>query len=211
MTTATPARPITARAFLFGDTDLISALQTSGAAETVRQELQGFAQTTRDEAVRELGKISAELLDQLDLTQLVLGAWSTHAALRAAGQRTVAAPQSEELVDLARHRVTLDQQPSIDLLVNGTPVATVHFGLSLVIDIAALTATVRAGRLIGLRVGRCNVDAGVSIESKSVASRQAELPLHLSLRLGSGIALVANAPPVASPGVSPVREIRLVP
>lgn len=204
MTTATPTQPVTVRAFLFGDADLVSALQTSGAADIMRQQLEGFAQTTRDEAVRELGKISAELLDKLDLTQLVLSAWRTHAALKAAGQRTVTAPQSEELVDLLKHRVTFDNQPSIDLLVNGTRVASVHFALSLVIDVEALTATVRAGRLIGLRVGRCALNASVSIEGIKVASRQGPLPLPLSLGLGSGIALVANAPPVP-PGQRPPR------
>lgn len=189
MTTAAAAQPLTARAFLFGDTDLVQAMQTTGVADTVRQELGGFTQVTRDEAVRELGKLSAELLN-LDLTQLLLGAWSRYAALREAGQRTSASPESEELVELLSHRVTLDNQPSIELLVNGKRVATVHFVLMLRITVEALTATIRAGKLIGLRAGRCDFDASVSIEGITVANRRAQLELPFSVRLGSGIALV---------------------
>lgn len=189
MTTAAATQPLTARAFLFADTDLVQAMKTSGVADTVRQELGGFRQVTRDEAVRELGKISAELLE-LDLTQVLLGAWSTYAALREAGQRTSANPESEELVELLSHRVTLDNRPSIELLVNGKRVATVHFVLMLQITVEALTATIRTGKLIGLRVGRCDFDASVSIEGKIVASRRTQLELPFSARLGSGIALV---------------------
>ncbi len=188
MTTATATQPLTARAFLFGDADLVQAMQTSGVADTVRQELGGFTQVTRDEAVRELGKIGAEVLD-LDLTQLLLGAWSRYAALTEAGQRTAAAPGSEELVELLSHRVTLDHRPSIELLVNGKRVATVHVVLMLQVTVEALTATVRAGKLIGLRVGRCDFDASVSIEGMTLASRRAQLELPFSVRLGSGIAL----------------------
>jgi hypothetical protein len=189
MTTATAIEPITARVFLFGDTDLVQAMQTSGVADTVRQELGGFTQTTRDEAVQQLAKISAELLD-LDLAVVLLGAWSRYAALKEAGQRTAVASESEEIVDLLSHRVTIDNQPSIDLLVNGNHVATVRFVLILQVTVQAVTATIRRGRLIELHAGRCDFDASVSIEGNTVARRCAQLKLPFSMRLGSGIPLV---------------------
>jgi hypothetical protein len=77
-------------------------------------------------------------------------------------------------------------------LVNGIRVATVRLALSLVIDIQALTATVRRGSLTALQVGRRGLDGSVSIEGKMVAHRQAQLQLPLSLRLGSGIAILAG-------------------
>jgi hypothetical protein len=195
-TTAPPSEAITASAVLFGDSDLMAALEASGAAGVVQRELASFTQTTCDEAVSVVGRICAELMS-LDLTDLILGAWTTCAALRAAAQRTVGTPRSEELVELLSHRVTFDNQPSIDLLVNGVLVATVRLALSLVIDIQALTATVRHGCLIALQVGRCDLDGSVSIEGKMVAHRQAQLQLPFSLRLGSGVAILADrsAPP----------------
>ena len=189
MTTATAIEPITARVFLFGDTDLVRAMQTSGVSDTVRQELGGFSRATHDEAVQQLAKISAEVLD-IDLATVLLGAWSRYAALKEAGRRTAAAPETEELVDLLSHRVTIDHQPSIDLLVNGRRVATVRFILLLQVTVEALTATIRRGGLIGLRAGRCDFEASVSIEGKTVARRHQQLTLPFSMRLGSGIQLV---------------------
>jgi len=189
MTTPAAVEPITARVFLFGGTDLVRAMQTSGAADTLRQELGGFARTTQDEAVQQLAKISAEALD-IDLAMALLGAWSRYAAVREAGRRTAAAPESEELVELLYHRITIDHQPSIDLLVNGKLVATVRFILLLQVRVEALTAIIRRGWLIGLRAGRCDFEASVSIEGNIVARRHAQLTLPFSMRLGSGIQLV---------------------
>lgn len=167
----------------------MSALESSGVTTTVSEELGGFAQTTRDEAVRQIGKVGSELLD-VDLTQLVLDAWRTHAELQAAGERTLRAPRSEELVDLVSHEITLEDKPSIDLLVNDRRIATLHLTLSLAIDVEALTAIVKGGRLTGVRVGRCSVDGRISIDDRCVADHRAELQLPFSLRLGSGVSLV---------------------
>jgi hypothetical protein len=179
-------QPITARVFLFGDKDLVKAIQASGLEKSLRDEFAGFTRATRDEALRELGKLSGELLD-LDLTTAMLGAWSRYAALKEAGRRTLAAPETEELVELLAHRMTLDHQPLIDLLVNGKRVATVHFVLMLEIAVEALSAVVRSGYLVGARVGRCIFDGSVSIEGKRVARRKAQLDLPFSIQLGSGI------------------------
>lgn len=188
MTTAAAVEPITARVFLFGNADLVQAVETSGVADVLRQELGGFSRATRDEAVQQLARISAEVLD-VDLAMALLGAWSRYAALKQAGRRTAAAPESEELVELLSHRVTIDHQPSIDLLVNGKPVTTVRFMLLLQVTVEALTATVRRGRLVGLRAGRCDVEASARIAGYTVASRHARLTLPFSMRLGSGIQL----------------------
>lgn len=188
---------MTAEAFLFDDTDLVSALQASGIDDMVRGEVEGFGQHTRDELIQEVGKLGGELL-HLDVTQLLLDAWSKLAELRAAGERTVAATESEEVVDLLSHRVTLEDRPSIELLVNGSRIGELRFLLLLEIDVEALAATVRRGRLIGLRVGRCDLRASLTIEDKPIASRRAQFELPVSVRLGSGIALVDVAPRVPS-------------
>jgi len=89
-----------------------------------------------------------------------------------------------------KNGITIDHQPSIDLLVNGKLVATVRFILLLQVRVEALTAIIRRGWLIGLRVGRCDFEASVSIEGTTVARRHAQLTLPFSMRLGSGIQLV---------------------
>lgn len=192
MTTAPANQQITIGNFLCGEDGLRPALQASGAADQIREQLTRFTEPTRSEAVAEVEKISADILN-LDIGDVLVGALAEYAALRAAGQRTAADTEASELVELVSHEISLNNQPSIDLLVDGVPVATVHLTLSLLIDVQAMTATVRAGRLTALRVGRCDVRASISVEGTTVASKQGELRLPVSLPVGSGIPLTASA------------------
>ena len=64
-----------------------------------------------------------------------------------------------EVVQLATHRVSTTHRPSVDVMVNGARLTTVHCELSLVLEIEALTATVRHARLVALGGGRSTVTA----------------------------------------------------
>lgn len=188
MTTAPASQPFTSGSFVFADIGVASALEASGAADVVRRQLAGFTQATRNEAVKEVERITAEVTN-LNLVDIIVGAVGTYGELRDAGRRTIGAPDSAEFVELVGHQVTLQNQPSIQLIVNGKQVATVHLLLSLVIDIQALTAVVRHGRLTALQIGRCDVEAFVGIEGTTVVRRQAQLQLPGSIPLGTGIPL----------------------
>ncbi len=115
--------------------------------------------------------------------------WRKHADLTAAARRTLAARGSTDLVDLASHRVTAGQEPYVSLLVDGHRVATVRFGLSLVFEISALLAEVKAGRLAALHSGRCEVTGALAIQDINTIPRQAHvdmpgmIPLHEGIRL----------------------------
>ena len=154
----------------------------------MRRQLASFTQATRNEAVKEVERITAEVTN-LNLVDIIVGAVSTYGELRDAGRRTIGTPDSAEFVELVGHQVTLQNQPSIQLIVNGKQVATVNLLLSLVIDIQALTAVVRHGRLTALQIGRCDVGAFVGIEGTTVVRRQAQLQLPGSIPLGTGIPL----------------------
>jgi hypothetical protein len=198
MTTASASQPITTGGLLFGDSGIGSALQASGAADAIREKLANFTDVTRNEAVQEFGRISADLLD-LNLADVLLGALSTYEELRAAGRRTLNAPDSEEFVELLSHQVTLHNRPSIALLINGAEAATVHLVLSLVMNIQALTAVVREGRLTALRVGRSDIDASISVEGTTVARKLVQLQLPVSVPTGTGLPLTDSAPDATQP------------
>ncbi len=194
MTPDAATEPVTIQRFLLGNGDLTVALQASDAAADVRQHLGGFAHATMDAAVREVGAIGAALLDR-DLGQVLLDAWAAHRSLVAAGERTLTDPRGEEIVDLGPHQVTLDDEPEIDVVVNGSAIATITLTLSLEIQVKSLTAVVRMGRLVAATAGPFDVDASISIEGQTVASREAQLHLPIPLPVGSGIDLTAAARP----------------
>jgi hypothetical protein len=185
---AMPDQPQTALDVLFDGTDIATALQASGACDVVRGRLADFTEATRDQAVHEVERISAGFLN-LSLADVIIGALVSYVRLQEAARRTAAAPETEELVELISHEVDLDNRPSIELLVDGTQVATVRMLLSLVITIEALTATVREGRLVTVQIGSCDIDATLCIEGVPVASKQAKLQLPARLALDPGITL----------------------
>jgi hypothetical protein len=199
MTPEAAAEPITIQKFLLGNGDLTVALQASDASADVRQHLGGFAHATMDAAVREVGEIGAALLDR-DIGQVLLDAWAAHRALVAAGERTLTDPGGEEIVDLGPHQVTLDDEPEIDVVVNGSTIATITLTLSLEIQVKALTAVVRKGRLVAVTAGPFDVDASIKVEGQTVARREAQLHLPIPLPVGSGIDLTVAARPAAELG-----------
>lgn len=191
MTTAQANQWFGSQESLFSSTDIASALETSGVADVVRGQLRGFTQATRSQAVKEVERITAELTD-LNPVQFIVDALSTYHELREAGRRTINEPDSAELVELIEHQVTFQHQPLIKVVVNGKQIATLHMLLSLVFEIQALTATVRAGRLTALQIGRCDAMGSVGIEGKPIAHRHAQVKLPASIPLGAGVPLTTH-------------------
>lgn len=198
MTTyATPLQPLTARIFMFGGKeDAVAALSdamTSGdLASAMGGALKNVSEGVRNAAVHELSTVSADLLD-LDLASVLVAGWCKYSALTAAARRTVAAPGSEELVEIVSHRITAAHHPYVELLVNGVRVTTVDLGLELQFDIKALVAAVRSGKLVALHSGKCDITATLSIENINVATRHGQIELPLAIQLEGGVPLLSEA------------------
>jgi hypothetical protein len=144
--------------------------------------------------------VASGVLD-LDVVDLVVGGWRKHAALVEAARRTLAVPGTEQVVDLASHRITSVHRPYLTVLVDDVQVAKVDFELTVVFDVKALVAVVRAGRLVALRGGQCEVAATFAAEGILLAQQRRQLDLNARLPLGAGIQLAvrdANLSPVAN-------------
>ena len=159
--------------------------------EDLGRALENVPATLREAAVRETTSAAMGLLD-VDLIGLLVSGWQKHREVIAAARRTVDAPGSLELVDLATHQITVTQHPAVNLLVDNHRVATVEVGLSVVFDVSALVAGIRGGRLVAVHSGRCDVTATLAIQGTEVISRQVHLELPGIIPLGQGIRLLAG-------------------
>jgi hypothetical protein len=151
--------------------------------------VENLPKAIRQSAVREIANKAADLLD-IDLVGLLVTGWRKQHDLTAAARRTMAAPGSVELVDLAAHQITTTQRPAVAIFVNGHRVATLQLGLSVVFDVSALVAGISTGRLVALHSGRCNITATLAIQGTNVVTRHAELELPGVIPLRPGIPLV---------------------
>ena len=170
---------------------VVPELLPPGATGDLGRALENVPATLREAAVRETTNAAKGLLD-VDLTRFLVSGWQKHREVIAAARRTVAAPGSIELVDLATHQITATQRPAVNLLVDNHRVATLELGLSVVFDISALVAGIRGGRLVTVHSGRCDVTATLTIQDTKVISRQVHLKLPGIIPLGQGIRLVAD-------------------
>jgi len=170
---------------------VVPELLSPGATGDLGRALENVPATLREAAVRETTNAAKALLD-VDLASFLVSGWQKHREMIAAARRTVAAPGSIELVDLATHQITATQRPAVNLLVDNHRVATVELGLSVVFDISALVAGIRGGRLVAVHSGRCDVTATLAIQDTKVISRQVVFELPGIIPLGRGIALLAD-------------------
>jgi hypothetical protein len=206
MTTSTAAEPLTVRAVLFADTGvdpaaaLAQSMDAGGVTAQVLRSVGGLSSAAQDEVKRQVAVVAGGVLD-LDVVDLVVGGWHKHAALVAAARRTLAVPGSEEIVDLASHRIRSVHRPYVAVLIDDVQVAKIDFELTVIFDFKALVAVVRAGRLVALRGGQCEVTAMFAAEGILLAQQRRRLDMNARLPLGVGIQLAvrdADMPPVAN-------------
>jgi hypothetical protein len=194
MTPAVQDRPSTTLDLLFSPGEdapgaLARQILPAGAGGDLGRALENLPTVTRQAAIREATTAAAGLLD-VDLIGLLVAGWREHHDLTAAARRTLAAPGSTELVDLATHQITTTQQPSVSIMVDGHRVATVQLDLSVVFDVSALVAGISAGRLVALHSGRCDITATLAIQGTDVLTRRAHLELPGVVPLSPGIRLL---------------------
>ena len=191
---------LTVRAFLLGDggdTALGRKLTEQGVARSSLgglRRLSGAALRTVDQ---EIAAVATGLLD-LDLGDILLAGWRKYAALTDAAKRTLAAPASEEVLELATHRITSVYRPHVDIFVDNQKITTVEFDLTIVFDLTGLAAVVKAGDLIALQGGECLVTATLSLADARLAQHREKLDLAQKIRLTPPIALIEK--PSSSPG-----------
>jgi hypothetical protein len=190
MMTAEEGSTLTALDLLFGPgaeaaaaETLVGEISSLGGDQDLDRALAGLPETVRKAAAQEAGTTMAALL-KVDLIGVLVRGWREHRDIVSAARRTLAAPGSTELVSMSAHEVTLDQQPSVSVLVDGQQVAVLHLGLSIVFDVNALLLGISGGRLVAVRSGRCDITAVLAVQSADLLVKRArlELPGVISLR-----------------------------
>jgi hypothetical protein len=192
LTTTATASSGTALGLLFGpgaNAAEAIARQITSAETDLDRALRRLPEATRKAAVREAAATAAGLLD-VRLDGLLLAGWRLHHDLAGAARRTLASPGSTELVDLIRHQVTAAQEPSVAVLVDGRQVGTIQLGLTVEFDVSALVAGIKAGLLVAVHAGSCDVTAALAIQGAQVQTASTHVDLPAVLTVSPGIRLL---------------------
>ena len=200
MTSAGEGGTPTALDLLFGPgtnaaETLADEILSPGGDQNLGRALAHLPEMTRKAAVQEAATTAAALL-KVDLIDVLARGWREHREIVAAARRTLAAPLSTELVSMATHQVTLEQRPSVSVLVDGQKVATLELGLSIVFDVNALLLGISGGRLIAVHSGRCEITGTLAVQGTDLLVKHAhlELPGVISLRRGIRLLPIGEYP-----------------
>jgi len=171
-TPAYPVRPLSAVDVLFspgeGTVSGLATLSAEGNANLGRA-VRNLPPMTRKKSVTQVREAAAGLLD-IKLTDLLIAGWSQYHDLTSAARRTLAAPGSSELVTLVTHQVTAEQQPYVDVHVDGHLLATIRLTVTVAFDVSALIAGISAGRLVAVHTGHCDISVTLAIDGVDVAT-----------------------------------------
>lgn len=196
MTSSTLPAPLTVRAFLFGDgtgADTAEAVgrafREQGVAEAALRGVRHLSAAGAQLVDREVGKVVDNLL-AFDLGDVLVSCWRKHRALTEAARRTLATPDSEEVVTLAAHQATATYCPYVDLFVDDVKVTTLEFKLAVTFLATGLAAVVRSGELVALEGGDCLATATLTLNEAKLAERRMQFEPALMVNLRRGIRLV---------------------
>jgi hypothetical protein len=194
MTTAEEGSTPTALDLLFGShadaaETLARDILSSGGDQSVGRALEHLPETVRKAAAQQAASTAAALLE-VDLIGVLVRGWRVHRDIVSAARRTLATPDSTELVNMIGHEVTVNQRPSISVLVDGRQVATLQLGLSVVFDVNALLLAISGGRLVAVHSGRCEITVTLAVQGTDLIVRHAHLELPGVIPIQQGIRLL---------------------
>lgn len=184
-----PARPTVGQ--LLGP-----SLRSPGVDVALDSRTQGVPQLARLSSIgrRLLAGQIADRLDELlamDVATLAEKAWLTYDRLIAAGYRT-AARRDSEVVEIGRHTITSTHHPEVDVIVDERLVTTVHFVVTVGMDVEALVAAVQQGFLVALHPGPCVLTAALACEDVPLPSATVSCTLPGRVDLRPGLRLVPD-------------------
>lgn len=130
-----------------------------------------------------------ELLD-IRITDILTGAWCKYRSLRKYADPQQYPPEESVVVPLADHDIESDHSPSIEVVINDTPVLKLTFAVDLALHVESAVLRIRDARIREIRPGAVNVHGTIAYGPAVIAERKSStVTLPGSLDLGEGIAI----------------------
>lgn len=178
MNDSTLTTPVTMRAFLFDEGEGLDtsqaierAISENGASATVLSGVRGLSAAAFESVDRQVAAVVGGLLE-LDLGDVLITCWRARRSVLDAAERTLAAPGSRELVDLAKHRAKVTYEPHVDLLVNGTRLHTFEFTLAVGLELTSLAVVLSRGALVEMQGGRGIASTTLTLDGAQLVKKE---------------------------------------
>ncbi len=180
--------------WLFRDTEAAS----KKAAKALAEPLKGSSSTVLAKlghiARASLGRQIVNGLKELlpgGLVDVFRAAWGDYEALLAASAATVRKPGAERVVAMKDQKVRFEQEPTFDIVLDGTTLLTVKGDLEVEVTLVDSVAIVRGGRLTDIHAGHASVSGVVQVEGLDIAKEEYVWPFNCEIAFDPGLDLTA--------------------
>ncbi len=153
----------------------------------------------RELAAQEVARAVAGLLS-IDVVDVVLGGWKRQRDLQDAARRTLADPDDVELVRLGAHTIEMHERPTVDVIIDGTPVTTIGVDITITAVVDTLVARIASGLLTGLESGTITITGKVKVRTTTIGQSTCVLDAAVDIPLRAGIPLLTATRVVADAG-----------
>ena len=152
----------------------------------------------RELAHRQLVEALSDLLD-LDLADVLIGAWRGWEELTAAAERTRRVPGLRTVVDLDRATFDVGREATVEISLDERIVQELPVRLDIELEVRALAAAVRDGCLTTISSGKCKATATLTLDGVPLPPYSVTFDLTVSLRLDPPLPLGRPEPPPPPP------------
>jgi len=164
-----------------------AAIESTDALEAIKSQiLAGAAELDLDTVLGAVADKVAGLLD-MSLSEVMVTAWKKYELLADCLDEEKYSPGESVLVTLARHSLTSEHHPSIEILANDQEVAKLTFSIKLRLDVQGAVLKVQDQRVREIRLGEVSGDGSFKCGDYEIASHEFDartLPAAISLDPG---------------------------
>jgi hypothetical protein len=114
-----------------------------------------------------------DLLD-VDLVEIMVGAWSKYNELKKYGDSTKYPPKDTYLVSLAEHTFKTTHHPKVDVLVDGVKAKEIVFDVKLSLAVEGVTLVIRNGQIMGVKTGSCKGKGTFAYKDYPIIEKETE-------------------------------------
>lgn len=175
--------------FAAGDDDAGAAIRLPDLSHALGAVVSGFEW-------QGLGQRVVDLLD-VNVADILLGAWQKHAEVREQLRATAADPAKTALVSIGQHTIESSHAPSIEVRAQGRRLLELSFPIELAFDVSAVGLMVRGGSVCEIRAGTVTVRGTVKLQNTVILTRDSS-PIAIPGR----IVLAGTRAPEPAPGAA---------
>ena len=161
--------------------ELLSAFREGGLAQLTAAQWPAVLSGIIDKA--------KDLFD-IDFAAVIASTWSKYRELVKYADRKKYPPDTSNLVPMAKHTLSVDYHPYLEVLLNGKPLGKLVFDVTLSLELEGFVLTIQDGRIMKVHTGSCQGKGKIAFKGSVLVEKSlTKIALPGMFDLGEGMSL----------------------